>query len=109
MTTEPTPDLTTTWEIVSIDDAAKLAIVRFENPYYSGAHVAEAERPVLDETGEPTGETETYIVDSDPNPHAVKTIRVPALANGQVDQAALTARLADQARGVRHRMEAARI
>jgi hypothetical protein len=101
------PELTTTYEVTAVDSAAKLATVRFENPYYSGAHIVEAERPVLDEAGEPTGQTETHLVDQDPNPHAVKTVRVPLLANGQVDHAAFIARLADQARGVRQRMETA--
>jgi hypothetical protein len=108
MPVEPEPAATTTWEVVSIDAAANLATVRFENPYYSGAHIVERTRPVLDAEGQPTGEDEAYQADEDPNPHAIKTVRVPLTPTGGVDQPAFVERLNDQACGVRKRMEAKR-
>jgi hypothetical protein len=97
---------TTTYEVISIE--GRLATVLFQNPYYTGAHIVTRQRPVLDEDGQPTDEVETYEVDEDPNPHAVKQVVVPVTASGGVDQPAFIERLAAQACGVRCRMEAAK-
>lgn len=107
---------TTTYEIIAVQASARLATVRFQNPYYTGAHIVQRQRPVLgedgqpvlDEDGEPTGEVETYDSDEDPNPHMTKHVTIPLDAGGGVDEAAFVARLAEQACGVRARMDAAR-
>lgn len=97
---------TTTYEVLSVE--GRLATVRFDNPYYTGAHIVTGERPVFDEQGQPTGETEPYEIDEDPNPHAIKQVVVPLNNEGAVDQPAFVARLAEQACGVLCRMKAAK-
>lgn len=97
---------TTTYEVLSID--GRLATVRFDNPFYTGAHIVIRDRPVLDAQGVPTSEVEPVEVDEDPNPHATKQIVVPLTPAGAVDQPAFVERLAEQACGVLCRMKAAK-
>lgn len=97
------------YAVLSIDEAQAVAEVRFFNPDHTGSLPVQHTRLVPgapDETGQPTTVEETYEVDEDPNPHAVKSIRVP-LADGHVDHAAWQQRLIEQARGVKARMLAA--
>lgn len=94
----------TTYEVLSVQ--GRVATIKFDNPFYTGAYIVIRDRPVLDEHGQPTGAVEQVEVDEDPNPHAVKQVVVPLTPEGGVDQAAFVARLSEQAIGVLCRMKA---
>jgi len=98
-------------EVVAVDADTATADVRFLNPDHAGGPLTERERQVPNPvTGEDEPEfvIETYLVDEDPNPHVTKQVRVPLLTTGHIDQEAWTQRLAEQARGVKARMETAK-
>lgn len=99
-------------EVLSVDEPGGAASVRFLNPAHLGGPLAVKTRqvpnPAYAEGGdEPEMIEETYEEDDDPNPHVVKSIRVPLNEDGQVDQGAWLERLYEQARGVKARMIAA--
>lgn len=100
-------------EVLSVDDAAGSAKVRFLNPDHAGGAMTLKTRMVTNpdyvEGGEePMDVEETYEVDEDPNPHVVKSIRVPLTDDGVIDRPAWDQRLIEQARGVMERMKAAK-
>ncbi|MNT11402.1 hypothetical protein D3C86_878770 [compost metagenome] len=106
--TEPTAPCLTC-EVLSVDAADGSAKVRFLNPDHAGGPLTMKTRlvpnPAYIEGGDkPAALEETYEVDEDPNPHVVKTVRVPLTGAGQVDQEAWMQRLIEQARGVHARM-----
>lgn len=98
--------------VLAVDEAAGTAQVRFLNPDHAGGPMTIRTRPrpnpAFGEPDEPEVIEEEYEVDEDPNAHVVKTVRVPIGPDGQVDTAAWLARLADQARGVKVRMDEAK-
>lgn len=101
-----------TCEVLSVDPVDGVAQVRFLNPAHAGGPLAVRTRMVpnpahVEGGDEPAALEETYEIDEDPNPHVIKTVRVPLTATGQVDQEAWTQRLIEQARGVHARMLAA--
>lgn len=99
-----------TCEVLSVDAVAGAAQVRFLNPAHAGGPLTVKTRtvpnPAYVEGGdEPAALEESYEVDEDPNPHVIKTVRVPLTEAGLVDQDAWTQRLIEQSRGVRVRMD----
>lgn len=98
--------------VLAVDEAAGTAQVRFLNPDHAGGPMTIRTRPrpnpAFGEPDEPETIEEEYEVDEDPNAHIEKTVRVPIGDDGQVDTPAWRARLAEQARGVKVRMEAAK-
>lgn len=102
-----TPCLTT--EVLSVDEAAGTAEVRFLNPAHAGGALTAVEREVpnpafgIDEDA-PETLTVTDLVDQDPNPHVIKQVKVPLTEDGQIDQALWRERLIDQAFGAKARM-----
>lgn len=99
-----------TCEVLAVDEGQALAEVRFLNPDHTGTAPVTYTRTVPgpdDEDGQPTSVEQTYQVDEDPNPHVVKSVRVPLDDDGLVDQVAWQQRLIEQARGVKARMVAA--
>ena len=109
VTETETPCLTC--EVLSVDNADGSAQVRFLNPEHAGGPLTVKTRlvpnPDYVEGGEePMDIEEAYEVDEDPNPHVIKTVRVPLTETGQVDQEAWMQRLIEQARGVHARMTA---
>lgn len=108
--TPETPCLAT--EVLSVDEESGAASVRFLNPAHLGGPLTvktrEVPNPDYVEGGdEPELIEETYEEDDDPNPHVIKSVRVPLTEDGQVDQDAWLQRLCEQARGVKARLTAA--
>lgn len=100
------------FEVLSVDAETGAASVRFLNPAHAGGPLTEKTRLAPNPAYAPEGDEpelieEAYLVDEDPNPHAVKQVQVPLTEDGQVDQAAWEQRLIEQARGVKARMTAA--
>lgn len=104
---QSTPCLIT--EVLSVDQAAGTAEVRFLNPAHAGGQLTPVDREVpnpaygVEDDAEPTM-TVTELVDLDPNPHVIKQVNVPLNEAGAVDQALWRERLIDQAFGAKARM-----
>lgn len=110
MTTPLNPCLSI--EVLSVDDDAATAEVKFLNPAHAGGpltpHDVERPNPAYGvEEGAPPTVIETVYIDEDPNPHVIKTVRVPFTDEGAIDETAWRERLVDQALGVRARMTTA--
>jgi hypothetical protein len=76
--------------------------VEFKNPNYTGKFLVEEE---YEEELDGEKVTKKRWVDNDPHPHTVKTIRVPLTEAGGVDHDELQNVIAQQAMGVKNRME----
>lgn len=105
-----TPCLAT--EVRSVDEETGAASVRFQNPAHLGGPLTVKTRQIpnpdyVEGGDEPELIEETYEEDDDPNPHVIKSVRVPLTEDGQIDQRAWLERLSEQARGVKARMTAA--
>lgn len=98
-------------EVLSVDEMAGTAEVRFLNPAHAGGPLTPVDRQVpnpafgIEEDAEATL-TITDLVDQDPNPHVVKQVNVPLTETGAIDDAVWRERLIDQAFGAKARMSA---
>lgn len=102
-----TPCLVT--EVLSVDELAGTAEVRFLNPAHAGGALTPVDREVLNpafgiDEDAPETLTITDLVDLDPNPHVIKQVKVPLTDDGQIDQVLWRERLIDQAWGAKARM-----